>query len=318
MLAELKFVMGAVAKKDFVPALTHFVIENGTVRGYNGTLALCSPIALDIACKPKAVSLVAAIAGCADTVQLTLTPTGRLSVRSGPFKALVECIQDTPLHVEPEGERVELDGAALLAAIKAVMPFVGDDASRPWSNGMLLRGQSAFATNNVMLVEYWIGTAFPHVVNIPRAALKEMIRINEPPLYAQMVPGSNVTFHYSGDRWVRTQLLDVDAWPDLARVLNVESVQQPLQPSLFEGLKTLKPFIDKMGRVYFKDGQICTHVNTDDGDTYDVPGQHHEGIYSHEMLSLLSTASTIDFTLYPKPCIFMGQNMRGAIVGMRQ
>ena len=44
MLKALKFVQGAVSKKDLVPALTHFRIENGTVRSYNGMLALCTPI----------------------------------------------------------------------------------------------------------------------------------------------------------------------------------------------------------------------------------------------------------------------------------
>ena len=76
MLTSLKFVQGAVAKKDFLPALTHFVIENGTVRGYNGMLALCSPIPFDIACKPKAESLVKAIANCNETVTLSLTQRG--------------------------------------------------------------------------------------------------------------------------------------------------------------------------------------------------------------------------------------------------
>ena len=105
MLTELKFVQGAVAKKDFIPSLTHFIIEDGTVRGYNGMLALCSPLPFDIACKPKADSLVKAIANCAETVQLSLTPAGRLSIKSGKFKAFIDCIPDeTTPHVQPEGE----------------------------------------------------------------------------------------------------------------------------------------------------------------------------------------------------------------------
>jgi len=44
MLKELRFVQGAVAKKDFVPAMTHFRIEKGTVRSFNGNLAICSPL----------------------------------------------------------------------------------------------------------------------------------------------------------------------------------------------------------------------------------------------------------------------------------
>ena len=319
MLKELKFVMGAVAKKDFLPALTHFVIEGGKVRGFNGTLALCSPIALDVTCKPKALQLVAAIANCNETVQLTMTPKGRLSIKSGAFKALVDCVEEDTLHAQPEGDRVELDGTALLNGLKVLAPFIGDDASRQWSNGVLLSGQSAFATNNVMIAEYWIGAAFPSVVNIPRAAVKEMLRINEAPVYAQMVEGNSITFHYTDGRWLRTQLY-VTEWPDLGRVLNVESKQEPIDERLYAGLKVMKPFVDKMGRIYFEDGMITTHIDPDEADsTYVVPDLHHDGLYNIEMLaSLEGVAKSIDFSAYPKACIFMGERLRGALIGMRK
>ena len=44
MLESLKFVKGAVSRKDHVPALTHFQIKNGFVKGHNGTLTLCAPM----------------------------------------------------------------------------------------------------------------------------------------------------------------------------------------------------------------------------------------------------------------------------------
>lgn len=316
MLNTLKFVQGSVAKKDFLPALTHFLIENGTVRGYNGMLALCSPIPFDITCKPKADPLVKAIANCSETVQLALTPAGRLSIKSGKFKAFVDCVDgDTP-HVMPEGEIIQIDGPGILRAFKAVLPFIGDDASRPWSNGVLLTGQSAFATNNITLVEYWTGTNIPQMINVPRAAIKEMIRINEPPEYAQLAPNT-ITFHYSGGRWIRTQLFETK-WPDLARVLDRESNASPIDNRLFEALKTVKPFIDKMGRIMFKEGRISTHTEDTEGAAFEIEGFNHTGVYNIDMLNLLEgSAVTVDWSTYPSPCMFFGDRLRGAIVGMR-
>ena len=318
MLAELKFVQGAVAKKDFVPALTHFVIEGGTVRGYNGMLALCSPIPFDIECKPKAESLVKAIANCSETVQLALTPAGRLSVRSGKFKAFVDCHPDvhTP-HIMPEGDIVVIDGSALLKGLKTVYPFIGDDASRPWSNGVLLLGQSAFATNNITLVEYWVGTSFPTPINIPRAAIKELLRVNEPPESVQMTD-SSISFHFSGGRWLRTQLFETK-WPDLAKVLNRESHPVPLNPKLFEALETVKAFTDKSGRIVFRgDGKIATHDDEAEGAGYEVEDFNHTGVYNIEMLKLLEgPCDKIDWSPYPNPCMFFGDRLRGAIIGMR-
>lgn len=317
MLKELKFVQGAIGKKDFLPALTHFVIEDGTVRGYNGALALCSPIPFDIECKPKAEPLIKAINNCDDTVTLSMTPAGRLSIKSGKFKAFVDCSPaDTVPHVLPEGDQLQLDGVALLQALKTLQPFIGDDASRAWSNGVLLRGQSAFATNNVTLAEYWVGSEFPRTLNIPRAAIKEMLRINEAPTHAQHTDNS-LTLHYSGGRWIRTNLLETN-WPDLNKVLDVDCNPTDIDPRIFEGLKVIKPFADKLGRVLFKDGNLQTHEVDGEGAAFAVEGFEAQGIYNIEMLSLLEgTASKADFTTYPKPCLFFGDRLRGAIAGMR-
>lgn len=316
MLSKLKFVQGAVARKDFVPALTHFVIEDSTVRGYNGMLALCSPIPFDITCRPKADPLIKAIANCTETVSLSLTPAGRLSIKSGKFKAFIDCIEGESSYLHPIGEPLEIDGVALLQALKTIAPFIGNDASRPWSNGILLLGQSAFATNNVMLVEYWTGTTMPTPINIPRAAIKEMLRIDEPPISAQLADNA-ITFHYTGDRWLRTQLFETK-WPDLRRVLDKASNPVALDATLFEAIKTVKPFIDKMGRILFKGGRIATHEEETEGASYEIEGFDHSGVYQIDMLGLLEgAAQTIDWSTYPSPCMFFGERLRGAIIGMR-
>lgn len=315
MLNELKFVQGAISRKDFVPALKHFVIENGTVRGYNGTLALCTPIPFDLTCKPKAEPLVKAIANCTETVQLALTKGGRLCIKSGKFKAFIDCIEGETPHVSPEGVVIAIDGAAMLAALKTLYPFIGDDASRPWAGGVLLKGQSAYATNNVSLVEYWTGTDIPQPLNIPRDAVKEMLRIGEAPESAQLQDNS-LTFHYSGSRWIRTQLLSVE-WPDLAKVLNRESKPLPIQPEIFEGLQIVKPFLDKIGRVLFRDGGIHTHVEEGEGASYDIENFSFDGAYALDKLILLEgVARTVDWSTYPGPCMFFGDRLRGALIGM--
>lgn len=315
MLKELKFAMGAVSKKDFIPALTHFRIENNSVRSYNGTIALCTPIALDLDCTPKAEPLIKAIQHCEDTVSLSITAGGRLSIKSGAFKALIECVEEETPHVQPEGELFDINGEALLSALKVLTPFIGNDASRPWSNGVLLLNQSAFATNNVMLVEHWIETQFPICCTIPRAAVKEMVRINEAPLKAQICENS-ITFHYAENRWLRSQLLST-AWPDLYKVMADEGKQTPVDQTLFPALEKLKPFVDKLGRVFVKAGVVSTHENSAEGACFELPSFQTESVFNIEMLEKLKgVALTIDFNLYPKACIFKGEKLRGAIIGM--
>src|SRR5690606_31461165 len=110
MLDALKFVQGAVARRDFVPALTHFQIRDGYIRGFNGKIALCAPIDLDLDATPKAAPFIKAIEACRDTVELSLTPNGRLAIRSGSFKAYIDCLEGEEFpNVEPEGDEVVPD-----------------------------------------------------------------------------------------------------------------------------------------------------------------------------------------------------------------
>lgn len=316
MLAELKFVMGSIAKKDFLPSLKHFRIENGTIRGFNGTLALGAPINVGINCTPEAVKLVKAIQNCSSTISLSMTEKGRLAVKSGSFKAFIDCVDGETPHVMPEGEFFDIDGKSIYEAIKVLSPFIGDDASRPWSNGVLFRGQSAFATNNVIAVEYWVGTQFPIEFNLPESAIIEMLRIGEPPVRAQY-KDSCLSFHYPGDKWIRTQLLDC-GWPDIGRIVGVESKPVPFDERIYDGLDVIKPFLDKMGRVYIKDGIVSTCEDVNEGASYEIPALNFEGVYAHQMLmALRGVAKTIDYSKFPAPSVFFGDRLRGAIIGFR-
>jgi hypothetical protein len=317
MLRELKFVQGAVAKKDLLPAMTHFRIEGGSVRSYNGTLAISCPIALDIDCCPRADAMVRAIGNCQEATTISMTPGGRLSIRSGRFRAFVETIQgDTP-HVQPAGEPFAFDGEQFLEACKVLEPFIGTDASRPFTNGVLLDGQSAYATNNTCLVQYWLGAAFPLRVNVPRAAIKEVLRVGEAPTHGQVDAGS-ITFHYTDGRWIRSQLLETQ-WPMdiIGKLLDAPSSPGPVPEGFFEGLATIAAMADGASRVYLKDGALRTHPDHDEGAAWDVD-LPAEGLYNLKMLGLLAgVVDKMDLTLYPGPALFFGERLRGAIVGMK-
>jgi DNA polymerase III sliding clamp (beta) subunit (PCNA family) len=317
MLKELKFVQGAVSTKDLVVEMKHVVIHNRHIRAFNGLLTLSSPIDLDISCAPKAAPLLKAIDGCTDAVTLALTEAGKLRITSGGFRAFIECVDmEAVPHPVPTGRQVALNGELLMDAFRKLHHFGGDDASRPWTNGILLRGQSAFATNNVCLVEYWLGTQFPVSLNIPMPAIKEMMRIGEAPTGAT-VDENSATFYYEGSRWLKTQLYNTD-WPDLSSILDVQAAPSAIPEGLFEALDSLKPFLEDRGYVYFTDGHVSTHESLEHGACFTVPGVPEGHVFSHKMLNLLRhVATSMDMTTYPKPMRFFGERLRGAIVGVK-
>lgn len=318
MLNSLKFVMGAVSKKDMVPEMKHFAIRQGRVHAYNGRLALSSPIPFDLDCYPKADTLYKAIQNCEETVQMSLTAAGKLKVVSGDFKAMVPCLEKSELHSLPAGDILELDGDALLQAFKLLEPFIGDDASRPWANGILLKDGCAHATCNVVLVQYWLGLQLPHSLNIPFQAVREVLRVNEPPAQLQIEQNS-ITFHFTDGRWIKSSLFE--NWPNISPILDriTSDGLQPIDTRIFDALKKLKPFTDKTEQVIFTAGAVSTHADeNEEGGRIALPGSEMTGIHSLSMLMLLKGVATYaDFSTYPNPCSFQGTNLRGAIIGRR-
>lgn len=315
ILDSLRFVQGAVASKDFIPAMTHFSITKSRVTSYNGRIALCSPIAFDFECNPKAIPLIKAIMACEDQIKLSMTTAGKLSIKSGKFRGNIDCIDDASLlQIVPSGIEYALNFEKLISGFGKVAKFIGSDASRPWSNGILMRGQSVFATNNVCLAECWVGDNLP-TLNIPQQAISELLRMKEVPVMLK-VSETAATFVYSDDRWLRTQLFSTE-WPDLSRILNVESSPVSYDDSFAEALEKLKPFLHEDGRIHIAPGVISTRADTEEGVSIEFDIQA-SGIYNYNMLILLKDSMTsCDFSAYPKPCAFFGEGLRGAIVGMK-
>jgi len=324
MLDALRFVQGAVGKKDFIPALTHYRIKNGIITSYNGSIALSCPIACDLDCMPKAQPFFRAIKNCKETVSLHMTEAGRLAVQSGSFRAYIDCIPDESVTpVEPEGKFIEeFDGERIITALTECFPFVGVDASRPWSMGALIDGSSVFATNNVILVQYYTGSKFPFVCNLPRQAVAEVLRIKKIPVSVQG-DATSVTFHYDDGAWLRTNLYSTE-WPNMvSMILGAESNQQPIDKRLFEGIESLRSFNegDIYNRVYLTEQGLATAKEDGVGAAYDIEGFELRGCYNISMLELLiDKIETADFTQYPAPTLFIGNDsmMRGAIVGMKE
>lgn len=322
MLDALKFVLPAVAKKENIrPVLTHFLIRNRTVAATNGRLALCSPVDIDLEMCPRAEDFARAVGACEDSILLHLNTAGKVVVRSGHFKTHVDCapISEHPLTAFlPSGRRIELTDS-FLPALTHLEKFVSPDDSRSWAQGILFDGESAYATNNIVLIQFWLGYKFPCRVNIPLAAVRELLRVGENPVALQ-VNDRNVTFYFSDGRYLITVLYS-EPWPNVAKLFanDYGQGQKPFPAGFWEALEKLAPFFDDMGRTFFHDGvaMATTATLNDSGASVLCPGVPNAGIYNgRALLNLRPVANTIGFDAYPAPVFFYGDASRGIISGI--
>lgn len=319
MLTALKFVQGAVSRKDFVPALQHYRIRNGLIKSFNGTVGMCAPIACDLDVTPRADVFTRAIEACGEeTVSLHVSESGRLVVNAGAFRTNVECVEAEAFpELEPVGRIVKL-AHPILPALKYLAPFIAEDASRGWACGVLFRGESAFATNNIVLLEYWLGAKFPHEVNVPVAAVLEILRIGENPTQIQ-INDRRIFFHFEGGRWLSSQVLEAQ-WPDVGALLESKSRKTKKIPTgLFDVVEKLLPFVDELGRVYLLGDKLATHDQPDKvGTSIALPNVPTTGCYNaRQLIKLRGVATAIAFDAYPEPCWVEGDVARGIIVGFR-
>lgn len=318
VLEALRFTASAVNHKSPIAEMTHFLIDHGQVRTTDGTLSLGSPIDLDLSCAPHADTLMRACKSCKDVMSLSLTDGGRLRVKSGKFRALVPCIDvnDCTYHPKPSGYEVEIQGDMLLAAFTKLSPFVATDSLRPWANGILLRGQSAFATNNICLIESWLGIDLPFIANIPLGAIKAVIGQKKPPSKI-MSDGNSITFFYESGRWIKTQLYESD-WPPVENLLNVQSNPRAIPEGLFDGLDAISNFTGE-DKVHFREGSLWSSKHDSEGASYEVTGLPEDGKYNIASLKLLrDLATSADFDRFPENALFFGDNLRGVVMGFRE
>ena len=318
MLKALKFVSAAVARKDFVPALTFFRIAEGRVASFNGALALSAPIDLDIVAMPKATSFAKAMERLPDSesVTMNLTATGKLTIKSRNARFHVECWGDDHFpRVVPEGDIHPMPGG-ILPVLRKLAPFMGIDASRPWAMGILLKNQSAYATNNVVLIEHWLPVVFPTPICIPAEAVKAMLAFGREPVSMQSEP-SRITFHFDDGSWLSTALVSTE-WPDLSRVLDQPHNATELPAGFFDAVNRLDAFVEKTNRLHIRGPLVATSEHEGVGAVIELDGLDGKGCHHlSEMSKLEGVATKLDLHGKHAPCLFFGDMLRGAIIGMR-
>lgn len=316
LLQALKFVRGAVAKKDFIPALKHFKIDNGFIYGSNGVMQLSAPIEADLCACPQASTFIKAIERCKDTVRMTVSD--QLTIKSGKFRASVPCIDINTFPLFNQEPYTYVENQDICAVLQKLQPFIGTDASRPWCCGVLLGGGYAYTTNNITAVQANVAAVTPYI-NIPGAAVDEIVRIKEEPLKIG-VGKKSVCFVYPNGSQLHTCVLECNQWPNIPRLLDLPNNANEIDDIIFEYAEQLLPFTDEMSTLYFKPLCISTHARIEEGAAYtDIPYIDFEAVFHGKMLLLLKdVCERADFSTYPKPCYFEGHGVRGVIVGLRK
>ena len=313
----IKFVGAAINPKALQPHMHNFLIDGGRLSATNGNITISALFPLDITCAPHAESFKRAIAACEGSITMTLERS-RLVVRSGKFRSVVPCA-DVSTWKAPDisGEIVAIE-SDLSQALEKLLPFISKDESRPWSNGILLKGNSAFATNSITLVEHHLSNAFPVVANLPIEAVREMVRLKVQPESVQ-AENHQLTFHLPGAGRITCKTL-ASQWPEtqgiLAKTENYKGnfISGKELESVLEDVSTLHRFDSDNGLVYFNNKGIW--IGSFDEATTEIENENITEVAafkSAQLIAMKGIAEKVGFEAYPEPVPFFAKNLRGVL-----
>lgn len=317
LLMALEF-CSCVSEKLGAPYETHIGLKNNWAIAFNGTVAAGAPIVEDIYCYPHNLLLIDALSKCDESFSLTQLDNGRLSIKSGKFKAIIPCLD--PLLMQTASPDPQIVGITnkFKEAVEAVGVLANENAQHVLTASVLMNGATVISTNRVMLLEYWHGLDLPPNVPLPKEFVKALAK-QKKNLTGFGFSHNSATFYFEDGCWIRTQLYS-DSWPDVSSILNREANLWSIDPSFFKALDTVASFSED-GNVYSRLNLLCSHVDEGAGATYECNGIPADFVYPIKQLLIMKPyVKKIDYMTKglnnSSYCLyFEGDEMRGVISG---
>lgn len=315
-LLEVVRFLSLVSRDEGSPQDTHILLKNHTATAFNGTIAAGAMIDEDLSCAPHAKTFLNALAKCGENYSLTQIDNGRLSIKSGPFKAIIPCIDPTLLYFPTPDANVAPIDDKFKEAITLIEKIKPENGQRVVTLSFLLNGQSVIATDGKILVEAWHGLNLPTNVPVPKAIIP--ILLSSKKLTGFGLSSSTVTFFLEDNSFIRSQLY-AEGWPPISSILDKPSNPIPVPPDFFKALESIKDF-SRNGFVYFKDGKLLSHPEDGTGAEFEIEELKFGPVYSIKYLQIIKDmAEKIDFYVPADRksllLAFQGKGVRGILMG---
>jgi hypothetical protein len=166
-------------------------------------------------------------------------------------------------------------------------------------------------------MEFWHGIDLPYGIAIPKIFATTLSKIQKK-LTKFGFSQSSATFYFEDESWLRTQFY-AEPWPDIRNILDIKCNLWPVPNDFWKAIDAIEPFANEC--VYFDQGLIKTHADSNEGATYECYGIPAGPIYSIKQLKVIRPyAKQIDFMApgihnNSYMLIWYGDRCRGAIAG---
>lgn len=294
----------------------HIVFDAGTMRAFNGIASFEAPSGLEktesFAVNEHKLSTAVSACSFAESTKVRVL-SDFLVLKADKLTIRVRKLDASAVFhariVRPPVEARQAAGS-LQTALRAVAPFVSSDASRPWSTSVLLKDKFAWATNNLSIARSPLDV--PFTATIPAAVVPLLCMLPKIDWFAEQ---DKLLMVGCSGQYVLSFPSSQGDWPDVKKFFAKFPKTLPdLDEDLLSAAKTVEKFADRF--VTLNDTGIEGKSATIESE-YEIAVKKGKGTYSARLLSLILTYATkADFSPYPEPIYFTGENIEGVATGV--
>jgi hypothetical protein len=331
-LEALQFVLRS-DDRGLVPAFGCLHFYEGRVQTSSGTITFDAPwpgnpLDVTVPMNPVIKCLQAAPE---EKARIVVNKAGNISIKAGDYSSrLVPFLEEFPRAKAPSDwpadVAVSLDAklwnGKLLPALELLRPFVSPDATRPWSQYVVLRGGKLFATNNVALARIEITElqSIKYDVVFDMDTIDHILRIRDlgHEVTSIILSPENLLCEFGDGAWTSYRGRDI-TWPGTApfdALLGEGKVDVPAE--MAQKVSTMASIAGTAtdGVIYVYEHGAMTQMDNTIARVW--CGAHPRGSYMRSSLQqMLAVADKWSPGEYPSPVQFSGKGVKGILLGMR-
>lgn len=329
LLAGVRWVTDAVSTKDVgIAALTSYYINNNAVHASDGRMVVSTPFPFEGQVLVPAEQFLRVLTNRPEGSFSWEHEPDRLVLKRGKFRGRIKTLPVDqwvyPTDIDPAQFQPIPHG--LIDAVRTMLPFVSENATKPWATCMGFIDGYLYVSNNIVVARtYCDGTQPPDGEQylLPRW-VAEFILSRADGLRSWCREPERITFLWADGSWMRSTLV-VDQYPPVAKIFesyydgveqDVEVTKEWTQALLRVGKVTDDPVIRlRVDEMRGASGEV---LFVEDGLGTPCPEGMEETVWDLRYLApVLEVATHWQPRVWPKPAPWRGDYIEGVILGRR-
>lgn len=316
-LAAIERVKNAVSSKPLVPHLTHYLIDNGEIMSTDGQLNAGGPFPdsgvkyMVPAAEFEKVLLKFGRKASIEVEQKSIV------IKAGRYTARIATLADYdafPLQ-RPRGEEAKNVGQ-LINIFRRLRPFVSDNATRPFAMAYRLRSTDVTVTNNIVLARstHTLPKGFDHLV--PVWAVDFVLARRDAVLSSVRFDKGSFSFLFDDGSWMMSPLI-AEQFPDGPCDKMLEATPDAtwaIPGDWREAFNVVAELSEDSVRLYpdrITGGVGFSEVQAE----VKSPVKELTPFVTKQLKLVVETATYFDPSLFPKPCPWQSEGIKGVIMG---